>query len=137
MITAHRTNMRDLFTYIERKQYGVKKVGYSTFEYTKEGVRRIIFHKTDIIKFNPNGSVTLNSGGWQTPTTLKKINQFSGNIGYVRQRKYYWYYYFCLGVIPFEDGMTVWPEPIMLEKAKKGEFGPEIQLKAMYGANNG
>jgi hypothetical protein len=33
-------------------------------------------HSTNVITFNPDDSITLNSGGWHTATTKDRINQY-------------------------------------------------------------
>jgi len=37
----------------------------------------IQLHDTDVVTFHPEGTVTLNSGGWRTVTTKDRINGFS------------------------------------------------------------
>ena len=34
-------------------------------------------HSTEIIKFYPNGNITLHAGGWETPTTKCRINTYA------------------------------------------------------------
>ena len=55
-------------------------------------------------------SITLDSGGWQTVTTKRKMNQASRQfaLGYsVYQRNYKWFVDLPNGAtVPFEDGMT-------------------------------
>lgn len=37
----------------------------------------IRLHRTDIVTYYPDGKTMLTSGGWKTPTTKNRINQFS------------------------------------------------------------
>ena len=70
----------------------------------------IIFHCTKIIRYRPDGSVVLNSGGWQTVTTKSNLNQYSDCS--VWQDKRVWYVsYGDSGKMGFEDGMTFQSEP--------------------------
>ncbi len=69
----------------------------------------IRLHATDVVTMAPDGSFTLNSGGWRTVTTKERINAFSPvNVGsdrgqwYVYPRRGDWSYRF-----PFADGMTI------------------------------
>ena len=50
--------------------------GNNTVEYFQNGDRVIRLHLTDIITFKKNGDVVLNSGGWRTPTTKSRMNDF-------------------------------------------------------------
>jgi len=44
---------------------------------TLNGYTRMVYHKTCVAEYNPNDrKVKLNSGGYQTITTKKRINQF-------------------------------------------------------------
>jgi len=43
---------------------------------TENGISRVTYHTTVIFEYDRNrGTVRLNSGGWQTATTKKRINQ--------------------------------------------------------------
>jgi len=41
-----------------------------------EGVRYIRLHDTDILQFLPDGSILIDTGGWNTPTTRDRINTY-------------------------------------------------------------
>jgi hypothetical protein len=34
-------------------------------------------HRTDVVTYHPDGSWTVNAGGWQTVTTADRINRYS------------------------------------------------------------
>ena len=52
-----------------------KKIGNNTFEVIyKDGCKAIRLHRTDIITYRPDGSYILNTDGWQTVTTKRRIN---------------------------------------------------------------
>ena len=96
----------------------------NTVEYYRaDGAKVIPLHLTDIITFNPDGSCTLNSGGWQTVTTKDRINKFAPY--YIKQRASVWYVeierraksqgefmFSKLDVvdIPYADGITIYPD---------------------------
>lgn len=66
-------------------------------------------HATDVVILHPDGSYTLDSGGWRTVTTKDRINHYAP--GTVSSDKGSWYYYPEYGNwtrrYPFADGMTV------------------------------
>jgi hypothetical protein len=83
-----------------------RKVGNNTYaEILHDGTVAIKLHNTYVIKINPNGTYTLNSGGWQTVTTKDRINQYSPRRVY--QRKYEWFVDINGKEYPFMDGMVV------------------------------
>jgi len=67
-----------------------RKIGNNTFEITYEnGDRAIRLHYTDVVTTHPDGSYTLDSGGWDTVTTKQRMNQYSNAS--VWQEGYTWY----------------------------------------------
>ena len=74
-----------------------------------EGNTLITYQSTVIVKFSCD-TVTLNSGGWDTVTTKRKMNQASRqfNLGYsVYQRDFKWFVTLPSGkTVTFVDGMT-------------------------------
>lgn len=69
----------------------------------------VTYVSTAIVKRNGN-KITLNSGGWETVTTKRKMNQAARQfaLGYsVYQNKFKWYVATPKGeTVPFYDGMT-------------------------------
>jgi hypothetical protein len=59
-------------------------------------------HGTNVVVIYPDDTVMLNSGGWHTHTTKKRINQYSPVQVY--QKNYEWY---LKDGTPFEDRMVV------------------------------
>ena len=83
-----------------------RKVGNNTYaEILSDDTVAIKLHSTYVVKINPNGTYTLNSGGWQTSTTKDRINQYSPVRVY--QRKFEWYISLNGKEYPFMDGMVV------------------------------
>jgi hypothetical protein len=69
---------------------GQRKVGNNTYAYIQaDGSVAIELHGTNVVVIYPDNSVMLNSGGWRTHTTKKRINQYSPVKIY--QEKYQWY----------------------------------------------
>ena len=89
----------------------------NTMEYIRaDGSKVIRLHLTDIITFNPDGSCTLNSGGWQTVTTKDRMNKFLSGW-YVIQKKSIWYltrpgYWTDTSIekYVYADGITIHPD---------------------------
>jgi hypothetical protein len=69
---------------------GQRKVGNNTYAYIQaDGSVAIELHGTNVVVIHPDDSVMLNSGGWRTVTTKKRINQYSPVKVY--QKKHEWY----------------------------------------------
>lgn len=55
-----------------------------------DSTRTIRYHDTDVLTFQPNGWIVLNSGGYRTSTTKARINEYQ-RIASVFQDKGHWY----------------------------------------------
>lgn len=86
----------------------------STYKTTIEprgrpGLFAIRYCMTDIVVFDAN-TVTLDSGGWRTVTTKRKMQQASNQFGLgygIWQEDHCWYVSRYQGdKVPFVDGMT-------------------------------
>lgn len=85
-----------------------KKVGNNTWmERLGNGSIAVILHSTAVVVIHPDGTFTLDSGGWQTVTTKSRINEFSP--AGLFQKKGTWYV--ADGsfdrLVEFYDGMKV------------------------------
>ena len=77
----------------------------------KMGLKAAVrYHDTNIVEFTPD-TITLNSGGWQTATTKRRMNETASAYGldfWVSQEDFKWWV--SVGPdrkpIPFSDGMT-------------------------------
>ena len=75
----------------------------------------VILYDTAIVIFRPTGAILLNSGGWQTPTTLRRINQCLPLRYRVRSHKKQWVVYFNAAIesetncAPFYDRIALAP----------------------------
>lgn len=99
---------------MERARNGRRKLANNT--YLVQGASKDSFairlHNTDVVTLHPDGSFTLNSGGWRTVTTKERINVYAP--GRVASDRGAWYYYPAPGRdwslrYPFADGMRVLP----------------------------
>ncbi len=74
-----------------------------------DGSADIIYQETTVVSFN-NNRITLRSGGWETRTTKRRMNQASAqfSLGYsVFQKNYEWFVDFESETLEFEDGMIL------------------------------
>ena len=70
---------------------------------------RVTYHSTSIVKFS-SSEIILNSGGWQSVTTKRKMNQASNqfNLGFaVFQDDHIWYVTFKGQTLLYKDGMIL------------------------------
>ena len=90
------------------------KVGtHKTAIYQSDGYTCIRYHSTEVVRFNDN-EIILNSGGWQTVTTKRRMNQVSDvfRLGFrVSQRQGEWFVDYFANEIgdtySFNDGMIL------------------------------
>ena len=86
-----------------KRNRGQRKIGNNTYAYIEyDGRVSIELHGTKVVVFSPNGLVKLNSGGYRTSTTKKRINQYSPVKVY--QKNFEW---FLSDGTPFEDNILV------------------------------
>jgi len=108
-----------------------KKIGNNTYQWIdNRGIRRVRLHMTDIITYNPNGSMTLNSGGWRTVTTKSRINEFLPKNISLYQKDFEWYIKTPIITYKFVDGITINTFNFNLE----GTHG-EVTLSTIKGGN--
>ena len=76
-----------------------------------DGTVAVRYHRTDVCTLHPDGTVTLRTGGWQTVTTKRRINQALRCFGVpalVYQRRHDWYVApFGGDGVEFCDGMRL------------------------------
>ena len=102
------------WTEIKKLSEGRKKK-LASHTYIRKDLDAVIirFHDTNILKFDSNG-VVLDSGGWQTKTTMKRMNAFlSGSGMIVGSESLIWYVTDRKDRWVFKDGMRIryngWP----------------------------
>jgi hypothetical protein len=85
-----------------------------------DNVLMVTYHNTIVVKVSDD-EIVLNSGGWQTSTTKRRMNQASlqYNLGFsVYQSDFCWYVSYNGDIIPFKDNMIL----------KRGVFYPAIRI---------
>jgi hypothetical protein len=86
-----------------KRNRGQRKVGNNTYAYINhDSSVSIELHGTKVVTIYPNGLYKLNSGGYHTSTTKKRINQYSPVKVY--QKNYNW---FLADGTEFEDNILV------------------------------
>jgi hypothetical protein len=100
-----------------------ERVGNNTLRIELDDGRTIYrLHNTDVVSFDGKGGVVLNSGGWRTPTTKDRINEYSPVK--VESKHGIW----MVGDVPFYDGIVV--DSIgKVKGAKKGVVQVKKALK--------
>ena len=81
------------------------RTAYSEYD---EGNGVVIYAGTKIVEWTAD-TITLRSGGWETVTTKRKMNQAANQFCLpfdVSQRKHIWYVDTPNGEVLFEDGTT-------------------------------
>lgn len=91
------------------------------------GVR---LHGTWIVQYHEDGTVTLDSGGWETTTTKQRINQLLPPPFGISQEKFKWWLHLPGGKrVAYHDGMTV--------NLREGDMLPNPPRKKMATAEPG
>lgn len=77
------------------------------------------FHETDIVKLYPDGRVRLYTGGWRTPITRSRIEEYSGI--HVQSHEGIWFVYkdSKTYLTPFYDGMLFDPRHKVVHPRKE------------------
>lgn len=82
---------------------------YRTTISALDGWTCVTYHSTIIVKYN-DAQIVLNSGGWHTQTTKRKMMQASNqfNLGFkVEQRDGNWFVHYQGKILSFVDGMIL------------------------------
>ncbi len=84
------------------------KIANNTYKITTDEGYIIRLHDTDILTFKGD-TITLNSGGYQTVTTARRMNEYLPGGWRVFQKAWTWYIEDAKNkvIVPFKDGITV------------------------------
>lgn len=112
-----------------RRYKGVKrkKIDRNTYLYKTDDTFQVKLHDTIIVTIYPDNTCTLNSGGWFTPVTKERINNYSPKEVRLSQRNKVWYLNdgseFFDGIIIAENGTPINPMSVKdttkLDKKRK------------------
>lgn len=103
-MTRHTTSERFITSFEEAKEYlngkrerplpgkatYLRDLGYDGPCGAMQGIS-VYYHKTPVVTYWGNGEVELNTGGFYTATTKRRINQYIPDGYYVFQEDYGWY----------------------------------------------
>lgn len=85
-----------------------RKVATATVIRTLPDGIALRYHATDVITARHDGTVTLDSGGWRTATTKKRINAYLPADWSLYQSDFAWFLRHLDGrVQPFADGVII------------------------------
>lgn len=103
--TAYAVLVRDA----EAKINKGKLIGHKTRKFTEDnGDWRVRYHATDVISYNAKtGKYTLNTGGWNTMTTSKRMTDHLPTGYYVYRRNWIMYVHTPDGDLELKDEMEV------------------------------
>ena len=88
-----------------------------------DGEIAVMLHETDVVIYYHDGTVKFDSGGWRTPTTRERINQYSPAT--VMQQAGVWLINALDSTVTFADGMALEINQTM-NVAKWINMGPPI-----------
>lgn len=89
-----------------RKGTNTKRLENNTYAIDRTNEVGIRLHRTDVVRFFQDGSIVLNSGGWNTVTTKDRMNRYSPfRIQSVKGLWSVWHDGRFLGL--FKDGMRI------------------------------
>lgn len=77
--------------------------GVATKVWSENGWGVVTYHSTDVVKWDES-TVALNSGGWKTTTTKRRMNQAARQFDlgyYVWQHNFEWFVTTKTGTYPF------------------------------------
>lgn len=86
-----------------------KLSNYKTTVSEQNGMMTVVYVNTAIVQWN-NDKIILNTGGWKSVTTKRKMNQASNqfSLGYgVFQKDYEWFITWKGETIPFDDNEII------------------------------
>lgn len=99
----------DAANLMRRARNGRRKLENNTYLEEREDGFAVVLHYTDVVTIHPDGTYTVNSGGWHTVTTKDRITRYSPLRLF--QKRYEWFVQ--VGgwdngyTVEFFDGMTV------------------------------
>lgn len=96
-----------------------RKLGNNTYLEHVGDNACVLYHRTRIVTFRPDGCIRLLTGGWQTKATKERISDYSPISIY--QRKHEWFFRWRGEEYKFRDGMVVTPSGQLLTDWPDGE----------------
>jgi hypothetical protein len=71
-------------------QRGTRIVGHNLHYDESQWDVAVRYHATNVVVYHANGCITLNTGGYYTPTTAARMNEYLPSHLHVQRRKRKW-----------------------------------------------
>lgn len=93
----------------KRFRQGTTVPGLDHTSLRKEGDNYVLrYYKTDIVTFHGNGAVEFDTGGWMTPSTVRRFNLYAPRHWNFRSKSgVLWLYYEDDRMAEFQDGLFI------------------------------
>jgi len=100
-----------------------RKIGNNTYLKRRGSGIAVLLHNTDILLYTEGKSIILDSGGWKTPTTKDRMNEWLP-MGYgISQAKGVWFLHTpTRGTFIYQDGMRIGPYGAIYGDGKQKEY---------------
>ena len=101
-------------------------LGHNTSLTKWEDVVYVVYHRTEILAYHPDGAIIADCRGFRTNTTKDRLNYLTS--AHVHKKKFVWY----VGLLEFYDGMNLGNprnEKEAVEKSAMG--GDKVAMKAL------
>jgi hypothetical protein len=107
MTTQQTTRALGTLTLEDLARYVGRKLANNTYvEADSDGSIGVRFHNTRILTFHPEGSFTVNTGGYRSVTTKQRLNALLPSGYRIFSERYTWKISTPEGTFQFEDGDT-------------------------------
>lgn len=114
-----------------------RKIANNTYAERRGDAIAIRLHSTDILTFNPDGSVVANSGGWRTVTTKARLNEYLpfGYGIYQNRGNWYWSQAGTINQIRFySDGDSINADGKLNAQAKPADESNALKFRKRVNA---
>lgn len=109
-----------------------RKLANNTYAERRGEAIAIRLHDTDVLTFNPDGSIVATTGGWKTSTTKDRINSYSPLR--IWQKSGRWFVGNNGSTIEFQDGLTIQPDGKIIGGKPESEAEAEKKLQKRIAA---
>jgi hypothetical protein len=87
---------------------GRRKLANATYLHKVDKGYAVRLHCTDVVVIHPDGTYTLDTGGYNTVTTKDRLNRYSPVQVWQKDFEWFWRSYGDLGgALPFQNGLRV------------------------------
>ncbi len=133
-----KTDYSELNAKLSGRNSNGRKLGNNTYAERRNDAIAIRLHQTDILTFNPDGSMVANSGGWKTVTTKARLNEYLPNGYGISQSKGVWYWSHYNGQFKtlemFSDGDKITADGKLETQAKPSDEAKQAKFRKRVNA---